>query len=437
MAPFEHVQIASAAFKANPHPFYARLRAEAPVCRVRLPDKQEAWLVARYDDVLALLKDRRFAKDRRNALTPAQLRKQPWIPPIFAPLTRNMLDLDDPDHGRLRALVHTAFTPRRIAQMAERIQTLSDALLNTAHAGSQFDLIRDFALPLPVAVIADLLGVPEGDRQKFARWSHTIITHTAARWSVVLSLPQVVAFLRYIRALVRRRRAAPQDDLVSALVHAEAAGDHLNEDELVAMVFVLLVAGHETTVNLIGTGTLALLLHPQQRERLRAEPAQIKTAVEELLRYTSPVDMATERYAREDVEIAGTRIPRGALVFGVIGSANRDERQFPHPDTLDITRDPNRHLAFGQGGHYCVGAPLARMEGQIAMSTLLQRCPDLRLVQAPERLRWRRGLVLRGLESLPVAWGPRHGAVVLGHAVPDVTARDSDAQRNVPEDRTV
>jgi len=405
VAPFENVQIASSAFKANPHPFYARLRAEAPVCRVRLPDKQEAWLAARYDDVLALLKDRRFAKDRRNAMTPAQLRKQPWIPPMVAPLMRNMLDLDDPDHARLRALVHTAFTPRRIEQMAERIQTLSDELLDKAQSGSRFDLIRDFALPLPVAVIADLLGVPVSDRRKFARWSNTIIKNTASRWNMVLSIHDLLAFVRYIRWLVQLRRANPQDDLVSALVQAEAAGDHLSEDELLAMVAILLIAGHETTVNLIGNGMLALLQHPQQRERLRAEPAQIKTAVEELLRYTSPVDMATERYAREDVEVAGALIPRGALVLGVIGSANRDERQFPHPDTLDIARDPNRHLAFGQGVHYCVGAPLARMEGQIAISTLLRRCPDLRLAHAPERLRWRRSLVLRGLESLPLVVG--------------------------------
>lgn len=405
MAPFEHAQIASSDFKANPHPFYARLRAEAPVCRVRLPDKQEAWLVARYDDVLALLKDSRFAKDRHNAMTAEQLTKQPWIPAVFAPLTRNMLDLDDPDHARLRGLVHKAFTPHRIEQMIERIQLLSDQLVDKAEARGQFDLIRDFALPLPVAVVADLLGVPPGDRLKFARWSNTIIKNTASRWNIVLSLPDMLAFVHYIRWLISVRRREPQDDLVSALVQAEEAGDHLNEDELLAMIAILLIAGHETTVNLIGNGVLALLQHPEQRECLRADPSQIKTAVEELLRYGSPVDMATERYAREDVEIAGALIPRGALVFGVLGSANRDERQFTNPDTLDIARDPNRHLAFGQGGHYCVGAPLARMEGQIAINTLLRRFPNLRLAQAPERLRWRRGLVLRGLESLPLAVG--------------------------------
>ena len=404
--PFENVQIASSAFKAAPYPFYARLRAEAPVCRVRLPDKQEAWLVARYDDVLALLKDRRFAKNRRNAMTPEQLTKQPWIPPVFAPLMRNMLDLDDPDHGRLRGLVHKAFTPRRIGQMAERIQMLSDTLLDKAEAQGSLDLIRDFALPLPVTVIADLLGVPEKDRRKFARWSNTLIKNTASRRDIVFSLPDMLAFVRFIRHLVRLRRAEPQDDLVSALAQAEEAGDYLSEDELLAMVAILLTAGHETTVNLIGNGMLALLQHPEQLASLRAAPLQIKTAVEEILRYAGPVEMATNRYAREDVEIAGAVIPRGALVVGVIGSANRDENRFPNPDALDIARDPNRHLTFGQGVHYCVGASLARMEGQIALNTLLRRFPALRLAQAPEHLRWRRGLVLRGLESLPLIFAP-------------------------------
>ena len=403
MAPFEDVQIASAAFKANAHSFYARLRAEAPVCRVRLPDKQEAWLVSRYDDVAALLKDQRFAKNRQNALTPAQLAKQPWVPPMLAPLTRTMLDLDEPDHARLRQLIHKSFTPRRVELMAERIQVLSDALLDAAEARGQFDLIRTYAMPLPVSVIADLLGVPTGDRMKFARWSHTFIANTASAWNMVLSIPGLVAFLRYLRWLVRLRRANPQDDLVSELVMAEEAGDHLSEDELLAMIAILLIAGHETTVNLIGNATLALLQHPAQASQLQANPSQIKPAIEELLRYTSPVDLTTERYAREDLEIAGVMIPRGALVFGVLGSANRDERQFPNANTLDLLRDPNRHLAFGQGSHYCVGAPLARMEGQIAMNTLLRRFPNLRLTQAPERLQWRRGILLRGLESLPVA----------------------------------
>jgi cytochrome P450 PksS len=218
------------------------------------------------------------------------------------------------------------------------------------------------------------------------------------------AIPSVLAFMGYLRRLIAARRAAPRDDLVSALVQAEDGGARLSADELLAMVFLLLVAGHETTVNLIGNGTLALLEWPGQLARLREEPALIRPAVEELLRYHSPLELATERYAREAVTLGGVTIPPGALVYAVLASANRDERQFARPDTLDLAREPNRHLAFGQGARYCLGAPLARLEGQIALGTLLRRAPGLRLAVAPATLRWRPGLVLRGLEALPVAW---------------------------------
>jgi cytochrome P450 len=217
------------------------------------------------------------------------------------------------------------------------------------------------------------------------------------------ALPAALSFVRYLRKLVGRRRAEPKDDLMTALVRAEEAGDKLNEDEILAMAFLLLVAGHETTVNLISGGTLALLEHPEQAEALRGDPSLVKPAVEELLRYTSPVEVATERYAREDVEIEGTTIPRGELVLAVLGSANRDGRHFKDPDALDLARDPNRHLAFGRGGvHHCLGAPLARLEGQIAIGAFLQRFPGVRLAVPPKSLRWRRGLFLRGLERLPL-----------------------------------
>jgi cytochrome P450 PksS len=214
--------------------------------------------------------------------------------------------------------------------------------------------------------------------------------------------PSVIAFLRYIRRLVAKRRSNPQDDLVSALVSAEEAGDRLDEDELVAMIFLLLVAGHETTVNLIGNGTLALLDNPSELRRLRSEPPLAPAAVEELLRFDGPLETATERYAREETEIAGARIPRGSLVYAVLASANRDERRFSEPDRLDLSRDPNRHLAFGLGIHYCLGAPLARLEGRIAFEVLLRRRPGLRLTMDRAALRWKRGAVLRGLRELPV-----------------------------------
>jgi cytochrome P450 PksS len=404
-----NANIASPAHKADPYPFYARLRAEAPVHRVTLPDKQTAWLVSRYADVAAALKDERFVKDKLTALTPEQAARQPWVPGMFKPLERNMLDVDAPDHTRLRALVHKAFTPRLIETMAGRVQALTDDLLDRLldrgrgdRRVGQVDLIRDFALPIPTTIIAEMLGVPVADQHKFHRWSSTIVSSNASGWGMFRAIPSALAFLRYLRKLVAARRAVPQADLVSALVEAEEAGDRLSGDELLSMVFLLLIAGHETTVNLLGNGTLALLENPDQMERLRQDPALIRPAVEELLRYASPLETATERYAREDVTIEGVTIPRGGLVYAALASANRDERQFPSPDRLDLAREPNRHLAFGLGLHYCLGAPLARLEGQIAINTLLRRIPDFRLAVAPDALRWRKGLVLRGLAALPV-----------------------------------
>ncbi|HWE38006.1 MAG TPA: cytochrome P450 [Isosphaeraceae bacterium] len=407
MATIPPVNIASPAFKADPYPYYALLRAEAPVHRVTLPDKQDAWLVTRYDDVAALLKDDRFSKDPQKALTPDQKKRQPWIPGVFRPLLKNMLDVDPPDHTRLRGLVHQAFTPRLVEAMRGRIQALTDALLDDAARRGTMDLIRDFALPLPTTVIAEILGVPAADRHKFRRWTNAFVTASTSPWAKLRSIPHAMAFVRYLRRLIAARRDRPRDDLVSALVIAEEAGDQLTGDELLSMLFLLLVAGHETTVNLIGNGTLALLGHPDQWERLRSEPTLIRSAVEELLRYDSPVESATERYALEGVTIAGATIPRGGLSFAVIASANRDDRQFDRPDDLDLAREPNRHLSFGQGVHYCLGAPLARLEGQIALATLARRLPDLRLAVPKASLRWRPGLVLRGMTSLPVAFSPR------------------------------
>ena len=399
------VDLASPGFKADPYPFFERLRETAPVCRVMLPGRQTAWLLTRYDDVAAALKDGRFAKDPNSALTPDQATRQPWIPKMFRPLTRNMLDLDPPDHTRLRGLVHKAFTPRLVERMRARVESLADELLDAALRRRRLDLIRDYALPIPTTIIAEMLGVPARDRHRFHRWSRVLVATSPFGLARFAAVPSVVFFLRYIRKLVRARRADPRDDLVSALAQSEEAGDQLSEDELLAMIFLLLVAGHETTVNLIGNGALALLKNPGQRERLRGDPSLGKTAVEELLRYESPLATATERFAREDIPIGGVVIPRGEMVYAVLASANRDPRQFPDPDTLDVAREPNRHLAFGLGIHYCLGAPLARLEGEIAIGALLRRAPGLRLAVPAERLRWRRGLVLRGLEAVPVDTG--------------------------------
>jgi cytochrome P450 PksS len=403
MPPIANVNIASSEFKADPFPFYAQLRSEAPVYRTMLPDKRNVWLVTRYNDVLTVLKDDRFGKDKINARTP------PWLPGMFKPLMRNMLDLDAPDHTRLRGLVHTVFTPRLIENLRQRVQNLTDELLNRVQNQGRMDLIHDYALQIPTTIIAEMLGVPVKDRLKFHRWSSAGVSSSASRFGILKAIPHIVALIRYIRSLVKARRVKPEDDLISALVRAEEAGDQLSEDELLAMIVLLLVAGHETTVNLIGNGTLALLENLDQINRLRDNPALIKAAVEELLRYAGPLETATERYTREDTTVAGVTVPRGELVFAVLASANRDEQQFEQADRLDLGREPNPHVAFGLGIHYCLGASLARLEGQIAIATLLRRIPNLKTAIPSNALRWRRGLVLRGLESLPVTFTRNSG----------------------------
>jgi cytochrome P450 len=401
MTNLDDVNIAAREHKNNPYPFYARLRVEHPVFPVTLPDNRTIWLITRYDDVCEVLKSEHFAKNPANA-PGDNTAKQPWIPRFAQPLTRHMLNADKPNHPRLRALVNKAFSPRLTEQMHDRIQSLSIELLQRIHGQQQIDLIRDYALPIPTTIIAEMLGVPPEDHRKLNRWSNTIMQLFSTRWRMLTSIPEVWKFARYIRRHVRLRQREPRDDLGSELVRADVNGERLTEDELVAMVFLLLVAGHETTVNLIGNGVLTLLEHSEQMELLRDDPTLIESAVEELLRYGSPVEMATERYACEDITIAGVTIPAGSLVGAVIASANRDENQFTDPDTLNIMREPNKHLAFGLGAHYCTGAPLARLEGQIAINALLQAIPKFKLDNARHALRWRPGLVTRGLESLPI-----------------------------------
>jgi cytochrome P450 PksS len=404
MTPLVPLQLASPRFKAEQYRIYAQLRAESPVVRVTLPDRRVAWLLTRYEDVLAALSDQRLARDRRNALPTEQVRKEPWVPAVFRPLERVMTHVDGADHRRLRALVQHAFTPRVVERMRTRTEQVSNALLDAVGSQRQMDLVRAYAMPVPATIIAEVLGIPAADRRAFQRWTNALITASASPLFALRALVPILSFLRYIRKLVRLRRAEPGNDLVSALVQAEEAGDQLSEDELLAMIFLLIVAGYETTVNLIGNGTLALLQHPEELARLRNEPALVTEGVEELLRYTNPAGTTTERYAREALTIAGATIPRGALVVLALAAANRDERHFSDPDQLKLTRSPNKHLAFGWGTRYCVGAPLARLEGQIAISTLLRRCPGLRLAAPEIPPRWRPGLEMNGLSALKVAW---------------------------------
>jgi hypothetical protein len=384
-------------FVANPYPMYHRLRAEDPVHHHPLG----FWVLTRYEDVVMALRDPRFAKEAIASFVAARF----GIAPVGIGLS--MLDRDPPDHTRLRGLVSKAFTPRVVETLRPHIQQIVDALLDRVEGQHSMDLIEDFAYPIPVIVICQMLGVPVEDRDRFKQWGLDV-----ARGLDALMLPpdsEVTkratnarhALTDYFRELIAARRSTPRADLLSALIAAEEAGDKLTEDELLASAILLLVAGHETTVNLIGNGTLALLRHPAELRRLREDPGLVVSAVEELLRYDGPVQR-TARIPSDDVVIGGRSIPKGEMVMPFIGAADRDPAQFPEPDRLDLGRTDNRHIAFGLGIHYCLGAPLARVEGQIAINTLLRRLPKLAL--ATERPDYRQSLTLRGLSSLPVAF---------------------------------
>jgi cytochrome P450 len=384
-------------FVADPYPTYHRLRTEDPVHHSPLG----FWVLTRYDDVVAALRDPRLAKEAIASFVAAR-----FGAPVPA-MGLSMLDRDPPDHTRLRGLVSKAFTPRVVEGLRPRIQQIVDGLLDGVAGRRSMDLIEEFAYPIPVIVICEMLGVPVEDHERFKGWSLDIARGLDLVWlgpeSEVgrRSIAARQALAEYFRGLIAQRRAAPRNDLLSGLIVAEEAGDKLNEIELLATCILLLIAGHETTVNLIGNGMLALLRHRDQLERLRREPGLIGTAVEELLRFDGPVQR-TARIPSEDVLVGGRTIAKGEMVMPFIGAADRDPAQFPSPDRLDIGRTDNRHIAFGWGIHFCLGAPLARIEGQIAINTLVRRLPKLELATAePE---YRQSLTLRGLKALPITF---------------------------------
>ena len=380
-------------FHANPYPFYHRLRAADPVHRTPMG----LWVLTRYDDVVSVLRDPRFGREGFDQI----------LANVYGEGARSMLFRDPPDHTRLRGLVSQAFTPRVIERMRSHIQDIVDRLLDRVQNANTMDVIADLAYPLPVTVICELLGVPTDAQGGIRQWSADL-----ARSVDAIGMPtdeEVVtrgraaqqAMLDYFRDFIAERRQTPRDDLLSLLIAAEEQGDRLTEGELLITCTLLFVAGHETTVNLIGNGLLALLNHPDELAKLRADPALLPGAVEELLRYDSPVQR-TGRMTNTDVELDGRKIGKGSLVVTAIGAANRDPAHFPDPDRLDITRRDNRHVAFGFGIHFCLGAPLARLEGQIALGTLLGRMPKLRL--ATSTLEWRESSTLRGLKRLPITF---------------------------------
>jgi cytochrome P450 len=395
----------SSQFKADPFPTYARMRDEAPVYAHRAPNGSTIWYITRYEDVLAVLQDnRRFCKDPRNTGLLEVAGSASRKTALHRLVNENMLFSDPPDHTRLRALVSQAFTPQRVEDLSGFVAATAEKLIAGLRAEGEADLITGYALPLPVFVICRLLGIPDGDREKVALWSQAIISPGSRNLNFSARKRHVQALIRYLNQMFQLRQAEPRDDLISALVHAEQAGDKLSTFELSSMVTLLLVTGHETTINLIGNGALALLQNPGQLALLRENPVLWENAIEELLRYDGPVETSTSRWAREDSEFHGQLIKRGDLVRVVLTSANRDRDQFEAADELRLDRTENRHLAFGYGIHYCLGAPLARLEGRTALRTLFERPGALRLRFDGSRLRWRSGVLFRGLERLPIVW---------------------------------
>ncbi|AWI29413.1 cytochrome P450 [Streptomyces sp. ICN441] len=398
-------------FATDPYPAYAWLREHAPVHRTRLPSGVEAWLVTRYADARQALADQRLSKNPAHHDEPAHAKGKTGIPgERKAELMTHLLNIDPPDHTRLRRLVSKAFTPRRVAEFAPRVQELTDGLIDGFAQRGHADLIHEFAFPLPIYAICDMLGVPREDQDDFRDWAGMMIRHGGGpRGGVARSVKRMRG---YLAELIHRKREAPGDDLISGLIKASDHGEHLTENEAAAMAFILLFAGFETTVNLIGNGMYALLRDPGQRRRLQdslaaGETGLLATGVEELLRFDGPVELATWRFATEPLTLGGREISAGDPVLVVLAAADRDPERFAEPDTLDLGRRDNPHLGYGHGIHYCLGAPLARLEGRTALAALLGRLPDLRLAVDPSELRWRGGLIMRGLRTLPVEFTPR------------------------------
>jgi cytochrome P450 len=386
------------AFLADPHGIYRRLREEGPV-RPASPERGlRVWLVTRYAEAKELLADPRLSKDSARALE--------LFPPGTArshasSLTAHMLNSDPPDHTRLRKLVNRAFTSRTVARLRPRIEEIADGLLDDLARAGEVDLVETFAFPLPITVICELLGVPEADIDRFREWTRPFVGASSPE-ELQRAHEELLA---YMVDLVAAKRREPADDLLSALVAVSDEGDWLSSEEIVAMAFLLLVAGHETTVNLIVNSVLALLLHPDQLALLRADWSLLPGAVEEFLRYEGPINIATVRFTTESIEVGGVEIPENEFVMISLLSANRDDQRFPEAGRLDITRSAGGHLAFGHGIHYCLGAPLARLEAEIALGRLLDRFPQLKLDIDPDALEWRISTLIRGPRTMPVRTG--------------------------------
>ncbi|QBD76345.1 cytochrome P450 [Ktedonosporobacter rubrisoli] len=398
----------------NPFTLLAQLRSLGAIVPVPFPlggTERQVWVVTRMEEAVRILKDHvHFTVDRRiisdtslfgqNAEEHTNLS----APPSFFSAGTSMLTVDMPDHRRLRTLISKAFTPRYIEGLRPRVQQIADELLNQVQEQGQMDLVEEYAFPLPINVISEMLGVPQADRARVRVWSAALATGLGLGKREPGIIAHIQAFADYAAHLVADKRQHPADDLVSQLTAIEEQGDRLSEAELLSMITLLIFAGHETTSNLIATGTLMLLDHPAQFEKLKADLSLVPLAIEELLRFNGPAMIAGPRYATEEIEVAGQRIQQGDIVIPILRSANRDESQFTEPDELDIARALNRHIAFGQGIHTCLGAPLARLEGDIAFTTLLRRMPGLRLNIPRDNITWHFSLNSQSLAALPIAF---------------------------------
>ena len=390
---------------ADPFPRYAELRrrgAVSPAYSKQLMGGA-GFMLTRHEHVLMLHSDMRFSSDPTAGDSSFMVRH---LPKMFRLLTDSMVYKDDPDHARLRRLVNKAFTPRMVQQMTGDIERIVDGLLDDLErrGSSTVDLVADFATPLPLSVISTMLGVGDEDRDEF----HELMERFVARLGsgsgldALRTIPTAQKLYAVLERLAEQRRAVPDDGLISGLLAANEDGDSLSDDEVIAMIFLLMLAGHDTTANLIGSSAVALIEHPEQAARWRSDSDLTTSAVEELLRFTTPVPCGTARTLLDDVSIEGTVMPKGSKVMGMIISANRDEAVFDEPDALDLGRDPNRHLTFAFGKHFCLGNQLARLEGQIAISGLVRRFPSMRLAVPRDRLSFKPVQALRGFRTLPV-----------------------------------
>jgi len=397
------INLASAQFKEDAYEIYKESRKIQPILFVNEVELGREWLITRYEDALPLLKDNRLKKDMTNVF-PQDTTNMYLSVDNSDHLTTHMLNSDPPNHSRLRSLVQKAFTPKMITQLDGRIQRIADDLISEIERKGTLNLVDDYSFPLPIIVISEMLGIPKEDQAKFRIWSHAVIASPETPEEIKETEKQLSEFITYLQYIVDVKRKDPKEDLVSALILAENEGHKLSAPELYSMIMLLIVAGHETTVNLITNTVLALLENPNQLQLLKDNSKLIDSAIEEGLRYYSPVEVTTARWAAEPFQIHEQTIQKGDMVIIALASANRDETVFENPEVFDITRENNRHIAFGHGSHFCLGAPLARLEAKIAITTLFNRMPELQIKGNREDVKWQGNYLMRSLEELPLTF---------------------------------